>query len=101
MPKNRPTYDEIMAARTPNGGWTWRQLRAWGVRTPPPSGWLKKLAGETYKRPAREPFEQFKTKFPFHATIGECEVIVYDDHIEPAWVNEMDDEMQERLALWD
>lgn len=30
---------EILAARTPKGAWTAKQLAAWGVPWPPPGGW--------------------------------------------------------------
>ena len=34
---------EIMAKRTPAGGWTRTQLAQWGVPWPPPKGWKKAL----------------------------------------------------------
>lgn len=34
---------EIMAARTPAGGWTRAQLAQWGVPWPPPTGWKQSL----------------------------------------------------------
>ena len=37
------TEAEIMAARTPAGGWTREQLAQWGVPWPPPKGWKKAL----------------------------------------------------------
>lgn len=37
------TSEEIDAARTPGGGWTKKQLAAWGVGWPPPKGWRKAL----------------------------------------------------------
>ena len=42
------TIEEIMAARTPRGGWTKAQLIAWGLEWPVKSGWAK--------RPKRESF---------------------------------------------
>ncbi len=58
----RVTLDEIMAKRTPAGGWTWAQFRAWGVPVPPPKGWKQKLIagvgfgdGEADPAPAIEP----------------------------------------------
>ncbi|WP_078894308.1 hypothetical protein [Streptomyces sp. NRRL S-1022] len=39
-----PSPDEVTAARTPEGGWTKKQLAEWGVPWPPPSGWRKHLA---------------------------------------------------------
>lgn len=41
-----PTAEEIEAAKTPHGGWTRRQLAAWGVPWPPPAGWKESLLGE-------------------------------------------------------
>ena len=38
-----PTLEEIMQARTPNGGWTKETLSKWGVPWSPPKGWKKKL----------------------------------------------------------
>jgi hypothetical protein len=37
------TEDEIMAARTPKGGWTKKQLAEWGMPWPPPKGWIEAL----------------------------------------------------------
>lgn len=42
----RITLDEIMAARTPRGGWTKEQLLKWGVPWPPEKGWAKRLTGD-------------------------------------------------------
>lgn len=39
----RLTEAEIDAARTAKGGWTAKQLAAWGVSWPPPKGWRKAL----------------------------------------------------------
>ena len=41
--KTQITEDEIMSKRTPNGGWTRRQLAEWGVPWPPPKGWKERL----------------------------------------------------------
>jgi len=41
-----PTADEIEAAATPKGGWTRKQLAAWGVSWPPPKGWKEALIDE-------------------------------------------------------
>lgn len=38
-----PSLDEIEKARTPNGGWTKKQLAEWGVPWPPPKGWKAAL----------------------------------------------------------
>ncbi|NEB09755.1 hypothetical protein G3I32_12920 [Streptomyces coelicoflavus] len=38
-----PSPDDIEAARTPAGGWSRRQLAAWGVPWPPPKGWKEHL----------------------------------------------------------
>lgn len=40
------TIEEIMAARTPRGGWTKAQLIAWGLEWPVKSGWAKRLTGD-------------------------------------------------------
>jgi hypothetical protein len=37
------TRAAIEAVRTPRGGWTKRQLEAWGVPWPPTRGWKRKL----------------------------------------------------------
>lgn len=37
------TEADIMAARTPAGGWTRETLASWGVPWPPPKGWKKRL----------------------------------------------------------
>ena len=34
-----PNEEEILAARTAQGGWTKAQLAEWGVPWPPPRGW--------------------------------------------------------------
>jgi hypothetical protein len=39
------TRKEIMAKRTPAGGWTAAQLAEWGVSWPPRKGWINRLAG--------------------------------------------------------
>ena len=38
-----PTASEIIAARTPAGGWTKDTLAQWGVPWPPPKGWRRSL----------------------------------------------------------
>lgn len=38
-----PSKEEIEKAKTPKGGWTRKQLEAWGVPWPPPKGWRKEL----------------------------------------------------------
>ncbi|MFD7533795.1 hypothetical protein ACFV8E_40365 [Streptomyces sp. NPDC059849] len=43
MPTYVPSPDEVTAARTPDGGWTRKQLAKWGVPWPPPQGWRKHL----------------------------------------------------------
>jgi hypothetical protein len=44
----RPTISEaeIMAKRTPRGGWTRATLAAWGIPWPPPRGWKAVLTGD-------------------------------------------------------
>jgi hypothetical protein len=39
----RLTPEEVEAGRSPAGGFTRKQLAAWGVPWPPPSGWLRAL----------------------------------------------------------
>lgn len=39
----RPSPEEIEAARSPNGGYSRAQLAAWGVSWPPPKGWKDEL----------------------------------------------------------
>ena len=45
-PRNFITLEEILAARTPRGGWTRKQIEAWGLPWPPPQGWPKLLTGD-------------------------------------------------------
>jgi hypothetical protein len=37
------SHEEIEAGRSPAGGFTRKQLAAWGVSWPPPAGWLNAL----------------------------------------------------------
>lgn len=41
--KNRITEEEIEAKKTAAGGWTKKDLEAWGVPWPPPKGWKRQL----------------------------------------------------------
>jgi hypothetical protein len=34
-----PSPKQIVAAKTPAGAWTARQLAEWGIEWPPPEGW--------------------------------------------------------------
>lgn len=43
VPSQKISQREILAARTPAGGWTRAQLAEWGVPWPPPRGWKQKL----------------------------------------------------------
>lgn len=47
MVEKRVTLEEVLAARTPRGGWTKKQLAEWGVDWPPTTGWIKRLTGDT------------------------------------------------------
>ena len=38
-----PSAEQIEAMRTPNGGWTRKQLEEWGVEWPPKKGWKSEL----------------------------------------------------------
>ena len=42
----RLTADQIEAGRSPAGGWTRKQLAAWGIPWPPPKGWQRALMGK-------------------------------------------------------
>ena len=42
-----PNEEEILAARTAQGGWTKAQLAEWGVPWPPPRGWKERLVEES------------------------------------------------------
>lgn len=42
-PARRVSDEEIAAAMSARGGWTYAQLKEWGVPTPPPKGWRKRL----------------------------------------------------------
>lgn len=39
---------EILAARTPRGAWTAKQLAQWGVPWPPPGGWKTQIIAYGY-----------------------------------------------------
>lgn len=41
--KNRITEEEIESKKTAAGGWTKKDLEAWGVPWPPPKGWKRQL----------------------------------------------------------
>jgi hypothetical protein len=41
-----PAPAEIERAKTPAGGWTRKQLAAWGVAWPPPKGWRRALESQ-------------------------------------------------------
>jgi hypothetical protein len=47
----RFTEEEIEAGRTPAGGFTRKQLKAWGVPWPPPKGWRHRLVYGDGPRP--------------------------------------------------
>lgn len=51
---DRMTEEQILAGRTPAGGWTKKQLVAWGVPWPCPSGWKRKLMNGEYAREGRK-----------------------------------------------
>lgn len=44
-PNSVPAAD-ILAARSPKGGWTKSQLFEWGIAYPPPRGWTRNLASD-------------------------------------------------------
>ena len=46
MTEKRVTLEEVLAARTPRGGWTKKQLEEWGIHWPPKTGWIKRLTGD-------------------------------------------------------
>ena len=46
MAEKRVTLEEVLAARTPRGGWTKKQLAEWGIHWPPKTGWIKRLTGD-------------------------------------------------------
>jgi len=43
------TEQEIEDARTPDGGYTRKQLKTWGVPWPPPKGWKDVLLAGGYR----------------------------------------------------
>jgi hypothetical protein len=43
------TAAEIDAGMTKKGGWTYDQLREWGVPCPPPKGWRQRLIANAAK----------------------------------------------------
>lgn len=50
-----PTLEEVVAARTPAGGYTRETLTGWGVPWPPPKGWLAALADRAGTPPLQRP----------------------------------------------
>ena len=46
MTEKRVTLEEVLAARTPRGGWTKKELAEWGIDWPPATGWIKRLTGD-------------------------------------------------------
>lgn len=54
--------EEVQAGRSPAGGFTKKQLAAWGVPWPPPKGWKRKLEGKPPKPFYRAQDEQNKKK---------------------------------------
>ncbi|GAA2348390.1 hypothetical protein GCM10010431_85110 [Streptomyces kunmingensis] len=56
-----PSPDEVAAAQSADGGWTKKQLAAWGVPWPPPQGCRKHLEakwrGGAEVPPLRNPHE--------------------------------------------
>ena len=46
----RLSREEVEAGRSPAGGFTKKQLAAWGVPWPPPAGWLSALLREDHDR---------------------------------------------------
>lgn len=48
-----PNEEEILAARTAQGGWTKAQLAEWGVPWPPPEGWKERLVEESRPQGSR------------------------------------------------
>ena len=47
------TLEEVMAARTPRGGWTKKQIMEWGIEYPPERGWIKRLTGDNSAAPPK------------------------------------------------
>lgn len=43
QPRVAPSPDDVEAGKTPAGGWSKKQLAAWGVPWPPPTGWRREL----------------------------------------------------------
>jgi hypothetical protein len=43
LPAGSLSRDDIAAAQTQGGGWSRKQLAAWGVPWPPPKGWKGRL----------------------------------------------------------
>ena len=51
MTQKRLTEEDIEAGRSPAGGFTEKQLAAWGVPWPPPKGWRHRLVYGDRPRP--------------------------------------------------
>ena len=52
------THEMILAARTPNGGFTKKQLAAIGIEWPPQKGWTKDVIGKQITRHQLEIFSR-------------------------------------------
>lgn len=50
------TRELIIAARTPRGAWTRKQLEVFDIAWPPKHGWLRRLIGTTVSAHAYEKF---------------------------------------------
>ena len=58
------TREEVMAGRTPAGGWTRATLSSWGVPWPPRSGWIDRLTGGDRRRYAPAAATRSSSKAP-------------------------------------
>jgi hypothetical protein len=57
------TYEYIHQHKTPNGGWTKRQLEAIGLDWPPQNGWIGGVCGKAISDQSAVDFENGKHEF--------------------------------------
>lgn len=78
-----PNEEEILAARTAQGGWTKAQLAEWGVPWPPPRGWKERLVEESR-------LQGFRLERP-EITMGSSEVNTRPEGSDWQWKTSMEE----------
>ena len=82
MTQKRLTEEDIEAGRSPAGGFTEKQLAAWGVPWPPPKGWRHRLVYGDGPRPRGG-----SDGAPKPIVVGRtgAENVIDDDYDYPPW----------------